>query len=135
MIHILDNSLYLILFLLFQLFYYNLFLLTCHYKGATVNLTQLAILSIREPELTSLPQNIEKLFIRANKLLKLPKKRQVDLNRTLTYFKNNLNQMNYAAHINQNLPIGSGVTEAACKTLVKQRLSGSGMCWKKQKAL
>ena len=38
MIHILDNSLYLILFLLFQLFYYNLFLLTCHYKGATKNL-------------------------------------------------------------------------------------------------
>ena len=28
------------------------------------------------------------------------------------------------------LPIGSGVTEAACKTLVKQRLCGSGMSWK-----
>jgi len=65
---------------------------------------------------------------------KLPKKRQADLNRTLTYFKNNLTRMNYAAHINQNLPIGSGVTEAACKTLVKQRLCGSGMRWKKQGA-
>jgi len=28
------------------------------------------------------------------------------------------------------LPIGSGVTEAACKTLVKQRLCASGMRWK-----
>jgi hypothetical protein len=28
-----------------------------------------------------------------------------------------------------NLPIGSGVTEAACKTLVKQRLGGAGMRW------
>jgi hypothetical protein len=30
--------------------------------------------------------------------------------------------------------IGSGVTEAACKTLVKQRLCGSGMRWKDQGA-
>ena len=30
----------------------------------------------------------------------------------------------------KNLPIGSGVTEAACKILVKQRLCGSGMHWK-----
>jgi len=38
--------------------------------------------------------------------------------------------MDYAAHIENNLPIGSGVTEAACKTLVKQRLCSSGMRWK-----
>lgn len=38
--------------------------------------------------------------------------------------------MNYAQHIDEALPIGSGVTEAACKTLVKQRLCGSGMRWK-----
>jgi hypothetical protein len=31
-----------------------------------------------------------------------------------------------------NLPIGSGVTEAACKTLIKQRLCQSGMKWKNQ---
>ena len=34
--------------------------------------------------------------------------------------------MRYAYHINNNLPIGSGVTEAACKTLVKQRMCISG---------
>ena len=38
--------------------------------------------------------------------------------------------MNYAEHIENNLPIGSGVTEAACKTLIKQRLCKSGMRWK-----
>jgi len=40
--------------------------------------------------------------------------------------------MNYAMHTEKNLPIGSGVTEAACKTLVKQRLCGLGMRWKDQ---
>jgi hypothetical protein len=42
--------------------------------------------------------------------------------------------MNYADHVAQDLPIGSGVTEAACKTLVKQRLCCSGMRWKLQGA-
>ena len=38
--------------------------------------------------------------------------------------------MKYAEHLQQNLPLGSGVTEAACKTIVKQRLCCSGMKWK-----
>jgi hypothetical protein len=42
--------------------------------------------------------------------------------------------MNYAQHVKEQLPIGSGVTEAACKTLVKQRLCGSGMRWKNKGA-
>lgn len=48
------------------------------------------------------------------------------------YFKNNIaeQRMDYAYQIAHHLPIGSGVTEAACKTLVKQRLCGSGMRWK-----
>jgi len=37
--------------------------------------------------------------------------------------------MNYAESIQENLPIGSGVTEAACKTVVKQMLCHSGMKW------
>lgn len=55
-----------------------------------------------------------------------------DLASTLTYFSNNIekDRMNYALHLDKQLPIGSGVTEAACKTLVKQRLCGSGMRWK-----
>ena len=38
--------------------------------------------------------------------------------------------MNYYQYRALNFPIGSGVTEAACKTLVKQRLCRSGMKWK-----
>lgn len=45
------------------------------------------------------------------------------------YFEHNLERMNYAVFRAMNFPIGSGVTEAACKTLVKMRLCGSGMKW------
>ena len=48
----------------------------------------------------------------------------------LTYFKNQQPLMKYAEHLSQNMPLGSGVTEAACKTIVKQRLCCSGMKWK-----
>lgn len=37
--------------------------------------------------------------------------------------------MNYHFFNTMNFPIGSGVTEAACKALVKARLCGSGMRW------
>jgi hypothetical protein len=47
----------------------------------------------------------------------------------ITYFDNHLSQMRYARCIENGIPIGSGVTEAACKTLVKQRLCCSGMRW------
>jgi len=51
-----------------------------------------------------------------------------------TYFRNHHPQMNYALYVEANLPIGSGVTEAACKTIVKQRLCGSGRKWKEKGA-
>ena len=38
--------------------------------------------------------------------------------------------LNYAESVALNHPIGSGITEAACKTIVKQRLGQSGMQWK-----
>jgi hypothetical protein len=53
------------------------------------------------------------------------------LNAAISYFENNLDRMNYASYRKSHLPIGSGVTEAACKTVVKQRMCGSGMSWKK----
>ena len=56
------------------------------------------------------------------------------LEAAITYFRNHKHQMNYAYYQAQALPIGSGVTEAACKTLVKQRLCSSGMKWKDQGA-
>ncbi len=45
------------------------------------------------------------------------------------YFAHNVERMNYAVCGALHLPIGSGVTEAACKSLVKLRLCGSGMKW------
>ena len=38
--------------------------------------------------------------------------------------------MDYSTYREKGFPIGSGVTEAACKALVKQRLCRSGMRWK-----
>jgi hypothetical protein len=54
----------------------------------------------------------------------------------VTYFKNNIDKsrMNYAESVSNNHVIGSGVTEAACKTIVKQRLCKSGMKWKEKGA-
>lgn len=37
--------------------------------------------------------------------------------------------MNYTVFRAMQFPIGSGVTEAACKPLVKLRLCGGGMRW------
>jgi hypothetical protein len=54
----------------------------------------------------------------------------------LTYFRNQSqgDRMAYAGLVEQQIPIGSGVTEAACQVLVKQRLCGSGMRWKERGA-
>ncbi len=51
------------------------------------------------------------------------------LKAAITYFENQNHRMCYAFYRENNFPIGSGVTEAACKTLVKQRLCRSGMKW------
>ena len=54
-----------------------------------------------------------------------------DVQKAITYFANQsgAGRMDYAARVEANEPIGSGVTEAACKVIVKQRLCGSGMKW------
>ena len=54
-----------------------------------------------------------------------------DVERAITYFANQVEagRMDYASRVSANQPIGSGVTEAACKVIVKQRLCGSGMKW------
>ncbi len=51
------------------------------------------------------------------------------LEAAITYFENHKHQMRYSRFRAKHYPIGSGVTEAACKTLVKQRLCQSGMRW------
>ena len=67
----------------------------------------------------------------------LPKKTPTlveKLYKAITYLKNNLSLMRYSIAVKSDWPIGSGVTEAACKTLVKQRLCCSGMRWKHESA-
>ena len=54
--------------------------------------------------------------------------------RTIAYITNNKARMAYAKFLSEGIPIGSGVCEAACKTLVKQRLCNSGMRWKEKGA-
>lgn len=51
------------------------------------------------------------------------------LRKAVTYFTNQIERMDYALLRSMDLPIGSGVTEAACKCIVKARLCGSGMRW------
>ncbi len=59
---------------------------------------------------------------------------QEKLQSAITYFVNHQHQMDYTNYRAKHFPIGSGVTEAACKTLVKQRLCCSGMKWKEKGA-
>lgn len=64
----------------------------------------------------------------------LPKKVVEDLSKAVTYFKNHKHQMNYPDYRADNYPIGSGVIEAACKVIIKQRMCLSGMRWKNKGA-
>ncbi|MCX5644152.1 MAG: hypothetical protein NTZ17_05635 [Phycisphaerae bacterium] len=52
------------------------------------------------------------------------------LRQVIVYYTNNRNRMGYPNHLKHKLPLGSGVTEAACKTVVKQRMCVSGSRWK-----
>ena len=45
------------------------------------------------------------------------------------YIRTRTRYMKYAEYKRLGLPISSGVTEAACKTIVSQRLKLSGMKW------
>ena len=55
-----------------------------------------------------------------------------DVGKAISSFgnQNREGRMDSATWVEEGLPIGSGVTEAACKVPVKQRLCGSGMKWK-----
>jgi len=54
-----------------------------------------------------------------------------DVGRAITSFENqsSAGRMDDASRVEAGDPIGSGVTEAACKVIVKRRLCGSGMKW------
>jgi hypothetical protein len=56
--------------------------------------------------------------------------RKKKLSTELAYFRRYRHRMCYAKARAQNLPIGSGVVEAACKTLATERMKRSGMRWR-----
>jgi len=73
----------------------------------------------------------ERVALQARKCtLKLPQHLRDKLGAAITYYKNHRHQMDYTSYTEQHFPIGSGVTEAACKTLIKQRFCLAGMRWK-----
>jgi len=98
----------------------------------------------REPWLTDRLHRLKHKQGAASRLIKemeafrqrprLSKRAREELETGLTYFRNHKHQMNYARYRARGWPIGSGVTEAACKVLVKQRLCKSGMRWKEKGA-
>jgi hypothetical protein len=68
------------------------------------------------------------------RLHQLRGKRLQDFRRAYRYMQTRRRYLHYAAYRRLGLPIGSGVTEAACKTLYTQRLKLSGMRWHKEGA-
>ena len=62
---------------------------------------------------------------------KLTGKARKEFNTAYNYLRERTRLMRYAAYKRVGIPRGSGVTEAACKTIYTQRLKLSGMRWKK----
>jgi hypothetical protein len=58
-------------------------------------------------------------------------KRLADFRQAYQYLQARRKHLRYAEYRRQGLPLGSGVTEAACKTVYGQRLKLSGMRWQK----
>lgn len=67
--------------------------------------------------------------IRALKYLVTKHPGKPSIARELAYFRKRKARMRYAELKSKGFMIGSGVVEAACKTLVSQRLKNSGMRW------
>jgi hypothetical protein len=62
---------------------------------------------------------------------KLKGKPKQNFRKAYNYLRERTKYMRYAAYKRVGIPCGSGVTEAACKTIYTQRLKLSGMRWKK----
>ena len=63
---------------------------------------------------------------------KLRAKEKEELVREAKYFQKNREKMRYKEFREQGLPIGSGIIEGACKSVIGERFKGSGMSWKKE---
>lgn len=73
--------------------------------------------------------NIEAIIKQATQFLPKNPNAKKDARTQINYFEKNKDYMRYGKYREQNLFIGSGVVEAACKHLVGARLKQSGMEW------
>ncbi len=62
----------------------------------------------------------------------LSKAARSELETHINYFAERKHLMNYAKLRKQNIPIGSGATEGACKSLIAARAKRSGQRWSRQ---
>jgi len=76
-------------------------------------------------------ENGAEKIIRALRYLRRKHPRRKRVREVLGYFRRHRRRMDYAQAVERGLPIGSGVVEAACKTLATQRLKRSGMRWRR----
>lgn len=67
--------------------------------------------------------------IRATRYRRSKAKHNPEIESELKYLQRNRKRMNYFELQQNNLPIGSGVVEAACKNLIGTRMKKSGMRW------
>jgi len=74
------------------------------------------------------PDGVERV-IRSLAYLHRKYPRRKKIKRELAYFRHNRHRARYHDYLAQGLPIGSGIIEATCKSLVSQRLKLSGMRW------
>jgi hypothetical protein len=61
---------------------------------------------------------------------KMGKSRSKEFRKAYNYIRKRTKWMRYRDYKERHIPLGSGVTEAACKTVFTQRLKLSGMRWK-----
>ncbi len=77
-------------------------------------------------------RGVEKVIQSAKYAIKVNLTSQIKIrgaNSELRYFCNHRKMMNYGYFVKKGWPIGSGVVEAACKSIVKQRMCRSGQRW------
>jgi hypothetical protein len=77
-------------------------------------------------------QGVSQVLRSAMQLLdrrKMSKPQRTAFWKAYRYLRRHRRWMNYEGHRRRGLPIGSGVTEAACKTVFTQRFKRSGMRW------
>jgi hypothetical protein len=59
----------------------------------------------------------------------LRKSRRETLGKVITFFQNHRRWMRYDAYLAMGLPVGTGVVESACGSVVKHRMEGEGKRW------